>query len=113
MTERQVDISSLDRFGPEVRRAALLLLAGASHSEHADPAAAVTRVLELPDVHAVLEYLARLSFIAMSHVCGSSDAALQSILDEIDVADFRITMPDAPDPEDPSIPMPDIVGRLG
>jgi len=112
MTERQIDISSLDRFGPEVRRAAMLLLAGASDSEHADPTAAVAKVLELPNVYAVLEYLIRISFVMMSHNCGSSAAALQSIRDEIDVADFRITMPDTPDLEDPSIPFPDIAGRL-
>lgn len=109
--QNRPDTPALDRFDAEVRRAALLLLASASDGEHADLAAGVDRFLEQPDIRASLGFLARLSFAALSQGCGSSAAALTFVRDEIDVADFAITMPDAPDLEDPALSFPDIVGR--
>lgn len=112
MAEHQAwpDIPVLDEIGPDVRRAGLLLLAAASDGEHADLASAVDGFLAQPDAHAILGFLARFSFEVVRHCCGSSGAALTFICDEIDVADFRITMPDTVDLEDSALPMPDIVG---
>ncbi|WP_418003350.1 hypothetical protein ACNO8X_26080 [Mycobacterium sp. PDNC021] len=109
--QNRPDTPALDRFDADVRRTSLLLLAAASDGEHADLTSGVDRFLERPDIRASLGFLARLSFAALTQGCGSSDAALSFIRDEIDVADFAITMPDTVDLEDPALTFPDIVGR--
>lgn len=111
MTEQQarLEIPSLYRFSPEVRRAGLSLLAAASDGEHSDMASAVDRVLERPDVPAILDFLAHFSFDVVSNGGAAFGAALKLICDEIDVSDFRITMPDHVDPDDAALTFPDIV----
>lgn len=102
-------MTALEEFDAEVRRAGLRLLAEASGAENADLARGVAMVLERPDIRDVLSFLGRFTFEALSDFCGSPDAARAFIVDEVDVCDFRMTMPDAPDIDDPARPFPDIV----
>ncbi|MCX2712046.1 hypothetical protein [Mycolicibacterium sp. J2] len=101
-------MTALEEFDAEVRRAGLRLLAEASGGENADLDRGVAMILERPDLRDVLGFLGRFAFEALSS-CGSSDGARSFILDEVDVADFRMTMPDEVDLEEiqHSIPFPE------
>ncbi len=93
MTEQQapLEIPSVDRFGPEVRRAALRLLAAADGS--GDLAAVVAETVQHPQLHGILSFLSRFTFDTVRQCHGQqSDRATAFILDEADIAQLALEL---------------------
>ena len=89
MAEQQapLEISGMDWFGPDVRRAGLRLLANASSSEYLPAVVDDTIKHKQPQLSEILAFLAVFGHEAVRQF-HSQDGAARFIGDELDTADF-------------------------
>lgn len=89
MAEQQapLEIPGMDRFGPDVRRAGLRLLANATSSEYLPAAVDDTIKHKQHRLSEILAFLAAFGHEAVRQIHGQ-DGAARFIGDELDTADF-------------------------